>query len=71
MCVDGVPRDNQIVNVILQNPHAIVLTVSRRASNRVNDLVIPAVFQQQDPLTMIQYDNDAEAGNVYKNTGLL
>ena len=30
-------------------------------------MIIPAIFQQQQPLAMIQYDNDAEPGNVYKN----
>ena len=67
VCVDGVPSDDEIINVILQNLLATVLTVSRHASNRLNDLVIPAVFQQQEPLATIQYDNDEEPGNLYKN----
>ena len=67
VCPDSLPTDDQITDVILQNPEATVLTVSRRASARVNELIVAAVFQQQEPLAVIQYDNDSEPANLYKN----
>ena len=61
------PSNDDIREVILSNPEATVLTVSRRASARINSVVVSAIFEQEEPLAVIQFDNDDdEPANVYK-----
>ena len=67
VCQNSEPSDDDIWEVILSNPEATVLTVSRRASARINSVIVPAIFEQEEPLAVIQFDNDDEPANVYKN----
>ena len=71
VCTEGEPSDAQILNLILDNPDATVLTVSRRASTRVNNIVVQALFDDQTPLAGIQCDDDGEEISIYKNMRVL
>ena len=71
MCTAGEPSDSQILKVILDHPDATVLTVSRRATTRVNSIVIPALFGDKTPLLTIQCDDDGEPIKIYKNMRVL
>ena len=53
VCTEDEPSDVQILKVILDLPDATFLTVSRRATTRINNIVIPALFHEQTALARI------------------
>ena len=63
---DTTPTSQQISDVVLKNPTATVLTVTRNASRIVNDAVINALFQDATPLAKIQCDCEMYPINIYQ-----
>lgn len=68
---NSVPTENEISDIVLQHPHATVLTVSRRASVIVNKAVISRIFGNRDPLAQVQCDYDMEPIYIYKGMRVL
>ena len=56
VCSTGEPSDDEVVDTILANSDATVLTVSKRAANRVNNLVITSIFSECNVLQTLQCD---------------
>ena len=64
---DHDPSDRDIYNALVNMPYAAFLTVSRAAANRVNTVATVNLFQDQEPLGTIAYDNDNGPRPVFLN----
>ena len=62
-----IPSDNEVISVILAHPQHTFLTISRKATNRINLLVLSHRFSDILPLATIQYDCDLPELPVYAN----
>ena len=65
-CKTNEPTDDDIMNALKKFPTATVLTVSRRAANRINAIVVTHAFRDKDPLAIIQCDCEMEPIPLYK-----
>ena len=65
------PTDQQIENALLQHPNATVLTFTRHATTRVNQIMISSIFAQEHPLATIQCDYEMDVTPIYKNMRVL
>lgn len=65
--IEDNPSDNDIIEACVNNPQAVVLTVSRKASSKVNHVVIEALFDQEEPLAVIQCDDETAPIKIYKD----
>ena len=62
-----IPSDTEVISAILTHPQHTFLTISRKATNRVNLLVLSLCFNDILPLATIQYDCDLPEMPVYAN----
>ena len=67
VCCTGEPCDGDILKTVVENSNSTVLTVSKRAANRVNSVVIESIFCDCNPLQTVQYDCDIEPMPIYNN----
>jgi len=66
LCETGMISDGIIVQSVNQFPGSIVLTVSKAACARINEVLVSHLFSALQPLAVIRLDNDREATPVYR-----
>ncbi len=67
ICTNSEPTDEEIYNVVRDNPDSTVLTISRRATATVNNAVMTRLFKDKQPLGYIQCDYEMEVIPIYKH----
>ena len=65
MC-DDLPSDDLILQTLSSHPTATVLTVTKKASNRINSLVVERSFAGEAVLLIANYDCDLSPIPLYK-----
>lgn len=71
MC-DGEPSDKIIIRALKQHPDATVLTVTKKACNRINMLVVDHAFPEQQPIMVeVQTDSDLPPIPIYKGMRIM
>ena len=67
ICTNSEPTDEEIYNLVRDNPDSTVLTISRRATATVNNAVMTRLFKDKQPLGYIQCDYEMEVIPIYKH----
>ncbi len=64
------PTDEELLQCLQKYPDNTVITVSHRAANRINNIVIDNILQKSDFLGYIHSDCDSGRIPVYKHNTL-
>jgi hypothetical protein len=67
LCANSVPTDGEIEQALSNHPNAMVITLSRKASNRINQLPIEFFFKDRQPLIHVQCDCDLPPLPIYEH----
>ena len=57
LCRGNEPSQEQLRSILLENSESLVLTVSRKAAQRVNDIAVHAIFMGKTAFASVQMDN--------------
>ncbi|KAJ7376293.1 hypothetical protein OS493_035654 [Desmophyllum pertusum] len=64
-------EDKDIRSVLLNQPEAVILTVSCAAASRVNRVALDSLFEDQQFLGEVQYDNELGRVALYRGMKVL
>ena len=68
---EGEPSDNDILSALQSHPDATVLTMTKKASARINNLVIEHAFQGNEPLLLAPCDWDSPPIPIYQGMKIM
>ena len=71
LCKDNYPPDVEIRKVLLENSEALVLTGSRTASQRINQLSVDTIFAGKTAFASVQMDNPESPMLLYKGMHII
>lgn len=57
LCKDSEPTEVQLRKLLLEKSDCLVLTVSRKAAQRINDIAVQAIFMGKTAFASVQMDN--------------
>ena len=66
LCTKGEPNESQLRKLLLEHCESLVLTVSRKAAQKVNDIAVQTIFMGKTAFASVQMDNDDEQMLLYK-----
>ncbi len=70
-CPHTQPTEDEIFQVVSQNPDSTVLTVSKRACVTVNQAVITRLFSEESPLAYVQCDYGMDVIPIYNHMRII
>lgn len=67
LCKDSEPTEEQLRKLLLEKSDCLVLTVSRKAAQRINDIAVQAIFMGKTAFASVQMDNAVADASIQGN----